>query len=77
MDYFPQASEPDWRGSYRQTADGFHLDMQGFNRSLAIQSGVPTGNILISPIDTAENPQYFSYSAGDAGGRFAVVVKIL
>jgi len=58
-------------------ADGFHLDMQGFNRSLAIQSGVPTGNILISPIDTSENPQYFSHSTGDAGGRFAVVVKIL
>lgn len=77
MDYFPQASEPDWRGFYRQTADGFHLDMQGFNRSLAIQSGVPTGNILISPIDTSENPQYFSHSTGDAGGRFAVVVKIL
>lgn len=76
MDYFQQASEADWQGFYRQTADGFHLDMQGFNRSLAIQSGVPVGNIFISPIDTAESPQYFSHSAGDAGGRFAVVAEM-
>lgn len=73
MDYFDHTSDTNWHDFYRQTADGIYLDMQGFNRSLAIQAGVPDDNIFISPIDTADNPNYFSHSSGDVGGRFAVV----
>ena len=76
MDYFNHANDTNWRNFCRQTADGIYLDMQGFNRSLAIQSGVPGDNIFISPIDTADDPQYFSHSSGDTGGRFAVLAAM-
>ena len=73
MDYFDHVDDINWQNFCRQTADGIYLDMQGFNRSLAVQAGVPADNIVISPIDTADNQQYFSHSSGDAGGRFVVV----
>ena len=73
MDYFDHTNDTNWQNFCRQTADGIYLDMQGFNRSLAIQAGVPDDNIFISPIDTADNPNYFSHSSGDIGGRFVVV----
>lgn len=73
MDYFDHTNDTNWHNFCRQTADGIYLDMQGFNRSLAIQAGVPAENIFISPIDTADSPNYFSHSSGDIGGRFAVV----
>ncbi len=76
MDYFDHTNDTNWHNFCRQTADGIYLDMQGFNRSLAIQAGVPGDNIFISPIDTADDPNYFSHSAGDAGGRFAVLAEI-
>ena len=73
MDYFDHASDINWHNFCCQTADGIYLDMQGFNRSLAVQAGVPADNIVISPIDTADGPNYFSHSAGDTGGRVAVL----
>ena len=76
MDYFDHTNDTNWHNFCRQTADGIYLDMQGFNRSLAIRAGVPGDNIFISPIDTADDPNYFSHSAGDAGGRFAVLAEI-
>ena len=76
MDYFNHTNDTNWRNFCRQTADGIYLDMQGFNRSLAVQAGIPAENIFISPIDTADDPNYFSHSAGDTGGRFAVLAEI-
>ena len=76
MDYFNHANDTNWRNFCRQTADGIYLDMQGFNRSLAVQAGVPGDNIFISPIDTADDLNYFSHSAGDTGGRFAVLAEM-
>ena len=76
MDYFYHTNDTNWRNFCRQTANGIYLDMQGFNRSLAVQAGVPGDNIFISPIDTADDPNYFSHSAGDTGGRFAVLAEI-
>ena len=73
MDYFNYADDDDWQNFCHKKTDGFYLDMQGFNRLLAIRSGVSSNNIFISPIDTADNPNYFSHSSGDFGGRFAVV----
>ena len=77
MAYFDHTNDTNWHNFCRQTADGIYLDMQGFNRSLAIQAGVPGDNIFISPIDTADDPNYFSHSSGDTGGRVAVVVEIV
>ena len=76
MEYFDHADDTNWKNFCRQTADGIYLDMQGFNRSLAIQAGVLAENIIISPIDTADNPNYFSHSSGDTGGRFVVVASM-
>lgn len=77
MDYFNHADEISWQNFCRQKADGIYLDMQGFNRSLAIQAGVPGDNIFISPIDTADDLNYFSHSSGDTGGRVAVVAGMV
>ena len=77
MDYFDHVDDTKWRNFCRQTADGIYLDMQGFNRSLAVQSGVPGNNIFISPIDTADDPHYFSHTIGDTDGRFAVLVVMV
>ena len=77
MDYFDHTNDTNWQNFCRQTADGIYLDMQGFNRSLAIRAGVPGDNIFISPIDTADDPNYFSHSSGDTGGRVAVVAEIV
>ena len=77
MDYFDHTNDTNWQNFCRQTADGIYLDMQGFNRSLAVQAGVPADNIVISPIDTADDPNYFSHSSGDTGGRVAVVAEIV
>ena len=76
MDYFDHADDINWQKFCRQTADGIYLDMQGFNHSLAVQAGVPGDNIVISPIDTADNPNYFSHSSGDTAGRIAVVTMM-
>ena len=76
MDYFNHRDDINWHNFCHQAADGIYLDMQGFNRSLAIQAGVPADNIFISPIDTADNPNYFSHSSGDAAGRAAVVAMM-
>lgn len=76
MDYFNHADDINWQNFCHQTADGIYLDMQGFNHSLAIQAGVPAKNIIISPIDTADDPNYFSHSSGDTAGRIAVVVMM-
>ena len=77
MDYFDHVDDTKWRNFCRQTADGIYLDMQGFNRSLAVQAGVPSDNIFISPIDTADDPHYFSHTIGDTDGRFAVLVVMV
>ena len=76
MDYFNHTNDTNWQNFCRQTADGIYLDMQGFNRSLAIRAGVPGDNIFISPIDTADDLNYFSHSAGDTGGRFVVLAEM-
>ena len=76
MEYFDHTNDTNWHNFCRQTADGIYLDMQGFNRSLAIRAGVPGDNIFISPIDTADDSNYFSHSAGDTGGRIAVVTMM-
>jgi len=76
MDYFNHTNDMNWQNFCRQTADGIYLDMQGFNRSLAVQAGVPANNIVISPIDTADNPNYFSHSSGDTAGRIVVVAMM-
>lgn len=73
MEYFDRANDPAWQGFFDRSEDGFYLDMQGFNEARLIDAGVKPSNIERSPIDTVTHPNFFSHSAGDTTGRFAVV----
>lgn len=76
LEYFDQADEGQWRDFCERQADGIHLDLPGYNQVVCQQAGVLTEHIYRSPIDTATNDTYFSHSAGDTTGRFAVVAMM-
>lgn len=76
MEYFNKATDPLWKDYCIERKGRFYLDMQGYNRSRAISAGVLAENIVVSPVDTATDPHYFSHSQGDHGGRFAVVAEL-
>jgi len=76
LDYFDHKDEDEWRDFAVAKDDGIYLDLRGFNKNLAIQSGVKPENIYTSPINTATNSNYFSHSQGDVSGRFAVLAMI-
>ena len=76
MAYFDHAMSPEWQDYCDVRDDGVYLDLQGYNAERALQLGVTKENIVISPVDTATSPDYFSHSQGDSDGRFAVVAMI-
>lgn len=76
MQYFDQADEPEWRDFCRQSPEGIHLDMQGYNTAVCQRAGIPAANIHRSPINTMTNPDYFSHARGDTSGRTAVVAMM-
>ncbi|NCU29629.1 laccase domain-containing protein [Candidatus Saccharibacteria bacterium] len=76
MEYFDQANDPAWQDFHYKTDEGYHIDMQGFNARICQNQGISPDNIHVSLIDTVTNPDYFSHSAGDASGRFAVVAMM-
>lgn len=76
MEYFDKVDDPEWRDYCQQREGGYYLDLQGYNKHLALQAGLCEENIKISPINTAIDKNYFSHSQGDVGGRFAVVATI-
>ena len=76
MEYFDYIDDPAWRPYARREADGIHIDLQGYNRAIAIEIGVDPENIDVSPVDTAASDDYFSHSNGDTSGRFAVLAMI-
>ncbi|PID33464.1 hypothetical protein CR969_00605 [Candidatus Saccharibacteria bacterium] len=73
MEWFDRADQPDWQEFCQKKADGYYLDMSGYNQQKFIESGVLKDNIEISAVDTITNQNYFSHAAGDTKGRFAVV----
>lgn len=76
MEYFDHQNDPKWSDFYKRGDDGFHLDLQGYSRQVCLESGLRSDNIHISPINTVTSPDYFSHSAGDTTGRFAVVAMM-
>ena len=76
MEYFDYKDDPKWQGFYAKEADGYHLDLQGYNRQVCLDNGCKPNNIYTSPINTVTSPDYFSHSAGDRIGRFAVVAML-
>ena len=76
MRYFDRVNDPDWQNFCDKQADGYHIDLQGYNRSVCLKYGLRNKNIYTSPIDTITSPDYFSYSAGDTHGRFVALAMI-
>lgn len=76
MEYFDHLSDKDWKDFALRREDGIYLDLQGFNRALAIACGVRPSRIAVSSVNTAANDHYFSHSQGDTNGRFAVVAYL-
>lgn len=76
MQYFDQMADPAWQLFCSHEADGIHLDLQGFNAAACQRAGIAPRNIHISPVDTVTSPDYFSHTAGDTGGRFAVLAMM-
>jgi copper oxidase (laccase) domain-containing protein len=76
MEYFDKANDPLWKDYCLPRDGGFYLDLQGYNKSRAIATGVNPAKIVISSVDTAVDTHYFSHSQGDHGGRFAVVTQL-
>lgn len=76
MEYFDHADDPDWKEYCIKESDGYHLDLQGFNKSVCLKQGILEKNIHTSPINTVTSPDYFSHSAGDTKGRFVVVAML-
>lgn len=73
MEYFDHADEKIWQPFVEQRDGGYYLNLQGYNRARAIERGIRTENISISPINTAEHAEYFSHSQGDSESRFAIL----
>lgn len=76
MEYFDAATRPEWQDFCEKKTGGYYLDLSGYNRARAIEQGVLPANIVVSAVDTATDPHYFSHSQGDREGRFAVVAMI-
>lgn len=76
MEYFEQADDPSWDGYCTKKDDGFHLDLQGYNKQVCLENGLRADNIFVSSVNTVTSPNYFSHSAGDTKGRFAVLAML-
>lgn len=76
LEYFDHESDESWQGFFKQKSDGYYLDMQGYNKMKCMNAGVPEENIHVSPVDTVTSEDYFSHSAGDTQGRFAVIAMM-
>ena len=77
LEYFNHADDPEWRDFVVKSSDGYQLDMQGFNRARCLAAGMVAENIHVSSIDTVTDTRYFSHSAGDTYGRFAVMAVMV
>lgn len=76
MQWFDRADDPAWTDFCTKEADGYHLDLQGFNAQVCRDNGVAPGNIHTSHVNTVTSSDYFSHSAGDTSGRFAVMAML-
>lgn len=71
-----------WDGFVKKVNSGFTVDVQGFNKNLFIQSGINAKNVIISPVNTATDENYWSHfnevsiKNYSAPPRFAVVTAI-
>lgn len=55
------ANDSDWNDYCTKTAEGYSLDLNGYNRQLFIASGILQKNIHCSAVDTATDKNYWSH----------------
>lgn len=76
MEYFDSAGDSEWQDFCYKNDSGYHLDLQGYNKAAFLKKGLKTENVHTSGINTVTSENYFSHSAGDKTGRFAVVAMM-
>ena len=76
LDFFDHVDDPSWQNYVNRRPDGIYIDMSGYNRQKFIELGVLPDNIEVSKIDTVTSQNYYSHSAGDTTGRFAVLAYL-
>lgn len=76
LEWFDAADDPKWQGFYKHDANGYLLDLAGFNKQQCIEGGVNPSNISVSPVDTMTDPNYYSHMMGDTAGRIAVLAMM-
>lgn len=76
LEHFDRSDDPAWQAFATKTPHGFHIDMQGYNTARCVGAGIPSENIHVSAVDTVTDKRYFSHSAGDTYGRFAVMASM-
>lgn len=76
LEYFEHADDPAWAPYIEPAGSGYRLDMQGFNAAVCEDAGIRPENVHRSMIDTVTDDRYFSHSAGDTYGRFAVIAML-
>ncbi len=73
LEWFDHENDPLWQGFFDKRTGGYYLDMAGYNTQRFIEAGVPTLNIVASPVDTMQDDAYFSHLQGDVTGRIALL----
>lgn len=76
LQWFEHLDDPAWQGFFETNNDGIYIDLPGYNQQQFISAGVLAENITISPIDTTNDPNYFSHRAGDTTDRIAVLAMM-
>lgn len=76
LQWFEYVDDPAWQDFFETNNDGIYIDLPGYNQQQFISAGVLAENITISPIDTTNDPNYFSHRAGDTTDRIAVLAMM-
>lgn len=77
-----QESLPDWQPFLKEMPNNqMSIDNIGYNQKQLLDSGIKPANVEISPIDTANDQNYFSHyrsvRTGQPEGRFMVVLSLI
>lgn len=74
--YFDPPEAHSWNSFITQLKNGILVDLPAKNKQALVDAGLSEQNIEVSTVDTFTSDTYFSHSAGDVSGRFAVVAQI-
>jgi len=64
-----QLKMPQWKGYLHPTADGYGIDLVGYNLNRLAENSIDPSNIQVSPVDTALSRDYESHYSHTKQGR--------